>query len=54
MIPSISLSAASFAFSRVRMPLSTIFILTVSRRRLIQSQVRFAIFRLAGSLTSIP
>ena len=53
LIPSIPLSVASFASSRVRMPLSTIFVLIVSRRRLIQSQVTVAMFRLAESPTSI-
>jgi len=41
MIPSIPLSAASIASSCVRMPLRHDFIRTVSRRRLIESQVRF-------------
>ena len=54
MIPSMPLSAASFASSCVRMPLSTIFILTVSRRRMIEPHVRFAMLRLVGSLTSMP
>jgi len=35
------------------MALSTIFILTVSRRRMVEPQVEFAILRLAGSLTSM-
>ena len=40
-IPSMPASAASFASSDVRMPFSTSFTLTLSRRRLIVSHVRF-------------